>query len=603
VRVERADPRAVHQSITRNVISTGDISAPTKNVLQRWFLTERFEKQPEKALRALHDLGVQGYTGPDELFAAAELSFLHGERSGNRAYFLASAVYAYAFLFPEESDKLPDRFDPRLRVAADIYNRAITEGFASKDGSAVELRSGTYRLPFGQLAVTFDTDQLLWGQRRLTAFTSVAELKVYGFANRYRWPGIGAPLVSSTAPFDPERGFEDFVAPKLKVPVTAVLRIENPWQQLRASRVSTTLELYTITDAETITINGRKVPLEMEPTSALGYSLAKSGVSRRGLEGFLKGDLVTQELPRQLASISPYRPERIPVVFVHGTVSTPATWASMVNDLLNDPRIRERFHFWFFVYDTGNPIAYSAALLREALQDAVRELDPEGLDQCLNEMVVIGHSQGGLLTKMTAIDSGTRFWDAVSDRPLEELALRDETRKLLERALFVEPLPFVQRLIFISTPHRGSYVAGRRLSHLGARLVQLPASVVDSTGDLFAGYGDELAVKRVATSVDNMTPGHPFIVTLASIPVAPGVATHSIIPVRDDGPIESGDDGVVKYSAAHLDDADSELVLRSGHSCQSHPQAVEEVRRILLLHSAEQQRCPGNLDGRVRAPG
>ena len=41
-------------------------------------------------------------------------------------------------------------------------------------------------------------------------------------------------------------------------------------------------------------------------------------------------------------------------------------------------------------------------------------------------MVVIGHSQGGLLAKMTAIDSGTELWDTISQRPLDELILRDD---------------------------------------------------------------------------------------------------------------------------------------------------------------------------------
>jgi hypothetical protein len=87
-----------------------------------------------------------------------------------------------------------------------------------------------------------------------------------------------------------------------------------------------------------------------------------------------------------------------------------------------------------------------------------------------------------------------------------------------------------------------------------------------------------------------MTPGSPFITTIASIPVAPTVAAHSIIAVRGDGPVETGDDGVVKYSSAHIDEAASELVVRSGHSVQSNPRTVAEVRRILMLQW--QSACP-----------
>ena len=55
-----------------------------------------------------------------------------------------------------------------------------------------------------------------------------------------------------------------------------------------------------------------------------------------------------------LVSTTPYRPGLIPVVFVHGTASSPVRWAEMYNRLQADPEIRSRFQFWFFQYDSGN---------------------------------------------------------------------------------------------------------------------------------------------------------------------------------------------------------------------------------------------------------
>jgi hypothetical protein len=89
----------------------------------------------------------------------------------------------------------------------------------------------------------------------------------------------------------------------------------------------------------------------------------------------------------------------------------------------------------------------------------------------------------------------------------------------------------------------------------------------------------------VPTAVDNMSPGHPFIMGLQEIPVAPSITVNSIIAVEGDGPFEDGDDGVVKYSAAHIGPVESELVVKSGHSTQGNPHTIEEVRRILLLHA------------------
>jgi hypothetical protein len=269
----------------------------------------------------------------------------------------------------------------------------------------------------------------------------------------------------------------------------------------------------------------------------------------------------------------------------------------MLNDLHNDARIRERFQFWAFLYDTGNPIVYSAMLLRESLTEAVARFDPEGDDACLHQMVVIGHSQGGLLTKLTAVDSGNRFWENINRRPLDEVRLSEETRDLLRRALFVKPLPFVRRLVFIATPHRGSYRAGAFVQWLVARLTSLPTTITRSASEMLAVSPEsELRSKlrRMPTSIDNMTPGNPFIRSLSQMPIDPAVSAHSIIAVRGSGPYEDGNDGVVAYKSAHIDGVESELVVHSAHSTQSEPATIEEVRRILLLHSArarETSRC------------
>ncbi len=180
VGVARVDPRRVYRTLTSNVLSTGELSNPTRNVLYRRDLFERFEKNPQSAIRTLHAAVAEGRAGRDEIFALAELSFVHAGRSGKRRYFLASMVYAYAFLFPGGDHTPPDPLDPRLRLACDIYNRGITEGFAAADGKLVELRGGRFRLPFGTIDVAFDETQLRWADRRLVQLVAVADLEVKG---------------------------------------------------------------------------------------------------------------------------------------------------------------------------------------------------------------------------------------------------------------------------------------------------------------------------------------------------------------------------------------------------------------------------------------
>ena len=63
------------------------------------------------------------------------------------------------------------------------------------------------------------------------------------------------------------------------------------------------------------------------------------------------------------------------------------------------------------------------------------------------------------------------------------------------------------------------------------------------------------------------------------------IEVHSIVAVKGTGPTEQGNDGVVEYTSAHIDGVESELVVRSPHSCQGNPHTIKEVRRILRLHA------------------
>jgi pimeloyl-ACP methyl ester carboxylesterase len=590
VQIERADPRAVQRELTSNAISTGDISEPTQVVLHRQDLTEFFESDPEAAIASLHRTVTAGKPDPDALFALSELSFRHAEDTGKQAYYLAAAVYAFAFLFPDDPAQRPNGFDPRFRTASDLYNRGLTSGFASADRSRILLRSGRFELPFGTIDVTFDSATARWGNLSLVDFTPADELHIKGLQNRYRQRGIGAPLAADATEQVEEKGFQ--VAPEVKVPVTALLRIDVSRQNLAQGHLRGTIDVYPAFEPSTVGIRGQSVPLEVDTSAAFAYGLSDPKIWRSEFGGFLSGDYFNKNrFP--IDGLEPYRPGQIPVVFIHGTASSSGRWADLVNDLQSDPVIRDHFQFWWFSYSTGNPTPFSALRLRTAIEDAVHELDPQGKDPALRQIVLIGHSQGGLLAKMLVIDSGSRLWDALSNKPLDELSVSAQTRDLLRRAAFVTPVPEVRRVIFIATPQRGSFIAGAPIGQLFGRLVSLPEGVVTALEEAAGGNSDAIrALPNSAGfgSVWSMTPDNPALQALASIPVSPKVAAHSIIAVEGDGPVETGDDGVVSYQSAHIPEAKSELIVRSGHSVQSNPHTVAEVRRILLLHLAEA--CP-----------
>lgn len=591
--VRRASPEAVHRTLTDNVISTGALSNTTDIVLRRQDMIELYQFDPATALAVLRTRLQAGDLPDDDLYALAELSFHHAAHGGGTPYYLAAAVYAYAFLFPADVAAAPNPIDPRLNAAAELYDRGLTEAFRAADGRHVEITTGPHALPWGQIVIAFDAQQLVWGDRQLVDLLPAEDVEVVGFRNRYRQPGIGIPLAAATRPIGPVDPTAPLLVGKhVHVPVTLLLRIPEPRAQVRADQLTAQLELPPATSAMSTEIDGRVVPLAQEPTAALALALAAAQPWQTDIGRFLGNVLQVDVAGTSLGSREPHRQGRIPVVLVHGTASNFSVWANLINDLDTDPAIRERFEFWLFSYDSGQPILYSGMQLRRALTAAVRALQAEAPDRCLDDMVVIGHSQGGLLTKLTAIDSGDAFWRNISDEPIDQMRMPEATRALLKEAMFVEPLPFVTRVVFVATPQRGSYLAGPNLvRRLSQWMVSLPASLARTATGLFTtDAARKLRLQRLPTSIDNMSPGNPFIVTIAKIPVAPQVTAHSIVGITGEGPLEEQGDGVVKYSSAHIDGVESELVVRSGHSMQSQPEVIAEVQRILHEH-LEQNPC------------
>ncbi|OPX99766.1 MAG: hypothetical protein A4E58_00220 [Syntrophorhabdus sp. PtaB.Bin006] len=595
VGVRYLSQQEAYQKLTANVLSSDTLSAPTMQILNRSGLAAEFNGEPGRVIATIHN-GLPTVKEADRLFALAELSFLHASNSGDTAYFLSAALYAYAYLFPKDTAASPDPFDPRFRLAVELYNAGIAKGFRGNAGGDVVLIDGTYKTSFGDLAVTIDPKEFQWGSFRLVKFVDATELEVRGLRNWYRWPGMGAPLVASLERLP---GVEDpafaRIPPGIKVAVTAFLKPDHVEEGLKTGHIAAKMELKTTQAEPSMTVDNRKVPIEFGLSSALAYTLEGSQAYKMELKGLLSGNFrLFQETSRfkdNVFLMAPYRAGLIPLVLIHGTASSPARWAQLINELQNDRELWGRYQAWLFTYNTGNPILYSGGILTEGLRNTIKELDPEGKDPALQKMVVIGHSQGGLLTKLTAIESGTRFWENATSTPFDQVDISPETRDLLRRSMFYKPLPFVKRVVFVATPQRGSYVSGGWIGRLTGKLISLPGTLLSPLTEVLkqiSGQTSLATLKNIPKSTDNMAPESPFIKAISSMSVAPGVIAHSIIPVKNpDDPKEEWTDGVVKYKSAHIDGVASELIVHSGHSTQDEPQTIEEIRRILIENLKE----------------
>jgi pimeloyl-ACP methyl ester carboxylesterase len=294
--------------------------------------------------------------------------------------------------------------------------------------------------------------------------------------------------------------------------------------------------------------------------------------------------------PIGLSLLDPYARGKIPAVFVHGLGNTPDSWTRMIECLEADPTIRQHYQFWAFGFSTGEPILYSASLLRQTLADARERFDPERTDPAFDRMVLIGYSMGGILAKAMAQESQSTLWDEISTRSFATLHGPEEAREALRQSFFFKPVPEVSRVICIATPHRGSQVDQGALHWLCSRLNPPMERLRKFHESLVASNDPEFFHKsfqeKLQSSVDQLAWQHPRLLALLKLTVSPRVKFHSIIADVNDPPGAGGTDGVVPYASSHLEGASSERIVRGGHLCQANSLVIEESDRILKEHLA-----------------
>ena len=354
--VHYVDRSVAYHSLTGNVLSTERPSSFSARELVNLNLYQRFEEDPVGALAEMH-AGLAPTGDEDRIFALAELSFFYANNSGDRSYYLAAAVYAYAFLMPGQHGTPPSGIDPRLRWAADIYNQALTQAAKSHDGAYAIPMGGTFRLPFGELTVTFNEADLIWADYRMKDFIPAADVEVRGLRNRYRTPGIGAPLAASIEPVDGAASKQyHYIPVRLKIPVTAFLRLDDPRGALKSGKLKGELEFYTPDSARSIKVNGVEVPIEFETTSALALTLEGSPVWDSEIAGFRSGDFtIGKQRARESICFTRIVPDASRSCSCMERHRVRRDGRRLVNELENDPGFWEHYELWLFIYNTGNP--------------------------------------------------------------------------------------------------------------------------------------------------------------------------------------------------------------------------------------------------------
>jgi pimeloyl-ACP methyl ester carboxylesterase len=569
-------------------------SPRTEDTLTRYDLKGRFRSDPATALARLEQLARQ-QPDPDLVFALAELSWVEGRRLDRwrRAaaidHFIDTVAYAYDFLFdPELAD--PQRAsDPRFRLACDLYNGGLERLLraAQANGQILPDRKITLKVHGHEQVLPVILTDSPWTAADVDEIIIASDFEISGLPTRSYQYGLGVPLIGvHNAEHPGKEGPERFYPPEMTFPLTAFLvpnsRLRDPGAAVGPAR-DCRLELVDPVRHRNVPATAQ-IGVEADFSTPLAYMWSRTDLDRYRWTGLFRPG---SELGRaNLMLLRPYEPEKIPVVMVHGLVSSPLAWIPMLNELLRDPTIQQRYQFLLFMYPTGVPLPIAAALLRDSLLEAERTYSPGGRDPAFSQMVLLGHSMGGLLSHMMAVDSGERFWQLNTDRRFQDMLGPPRVLDELRHYLFFEHQGYVRRVVYLATPHRGSELSRGVVGRLGASLISEPDQVSDLLTQLIKDNPDtfERRFRRLPSSIETLEPDSPILKGLLQMPPGPGVAMHSIIGSLRPAGLDQTTDGVVPYRSAHLDAVESELVVRSDHSVQKSQDAIREVHRILLEH-------------------
>ena len=605
------DRLAISNPVSRYFSAPELPSERTQQLLRSYNLLERLQTHPGDVIAWLQEL-VTRNPRMDEVHALAEVSKLQADwhqqngnyRQANKLY-AGAVLHSHKFLFDSELNLQRNAYDPQFRHICDIYNGSL-ESIMRELCKSGQLVNGASIMigdeDLGMLAKVHFEGR--WEEQSFERFELVSDYKTEGLANQYHTYGLGVPLIAVVQSQTSTSPAQKYYPPSLTLPMTAFCEIQPQSNFVNASgkiQHTAVIRMFDPLERKTIQHLNRTIPLESDITTPLAYHLKDPLLNQSVLATATLLNAKLADKIHGMYMLEPFDPNKIPVVMVHGLWSSPVTWTQMFNDLRAIPEIQSNYQFWFYSYATGKPFMVSAEQMREDLANIRRDFDPQGTSQALNQMVLVGHSMGGLLSRMQVIDSGNEFWNLVGQGSIDDLQGNQQAISRLRKTLFFEANSAIKRIVTIATPHHGSEFASATARWLSQKIISLPELATDEVLMLAKENPNVLVRPQIltGTSIDSLAPTAPSFIALEHITPQPTTRFNTIagklekkrfLPFGESS-ADDGGDGVVSCSSAQCKYAESNVFVPEEHSSiHFHPQCILEVRRILLAHLVQQHR-------------
>lgn len=516
-----------------------------------------------------------------------------------------SIRYSYAYLFTTSRQPQDRIFDNRQVQIRDFYNQALNQLV-----NVYSIRYPSQTIPptihIGKSIYTIDVDSYpRLKDRELEKFTSSYNMNFSGLRTINRRDGFGSDFVAVLSPIkhhnpkeskyilDPlNHKYPDGINPNihkaryLASTLIAQPRKENANLKEILHEPNFVIKIYDPYNTENITLAGKNYSLAANFSAPFGLWLAENNLGASAYLTLIDSDqsLITPHL----YMLEPYNPDKKIIVLIHGLASSPEAWVAVTNDIMGDSSLRDHYQVWQIFYSTNMPILESRFQIFALLKQAFNSLNNQ--DKAAQNAVLIGHSMGGIISRLLVSDAD------ISREALPMMSSYQQARMrkhpVIGERLKMEPITNFDRVIFLAAPHRGTNYADRWFTLTARKIIRLPTAFLTTLADKLTSEDADLK-DFISTLNNNALQNGPsdlsnkseFMKLTADITPKQGLIFHSIMGnnTKSDNP-EVITDGIVPFKSAHLDGAESEKIVKGGHSIQLKPETILELRNILHQH-------------------
>lgn len=589
-----------------SILTSQHLSSATANII---YLTNFNQKkclaefdQCLKAVDGIHSHDKDAYHAAlSELYLAKALELesqcqlTKASQCSNQElrYLDQSLRHSYHYLFASKNTPSHRAFDYRQNQVRIFYNVALSRLLSryselhpqSYIPDSISIAGHQYKIDTSQFPHLKD--------HRIAKLKSSYNMNFSGFHTVNRTDGLGAEFVIEFAEqyknngfiLDPVSFYQNSLSPNIHapkvLPLSALMVPEDERIAYDTQNTNFKIRLIDPYLYHQIEVNQADYTLTANYSAPFGYWLAQNHLGKAGYWTLLNKE--NDLLMPHLYMLEPYNPNKKVIVFIHGLASSPEAWVSLTNDIMGDQELRDHYQVWQIFYSTNMPIFESRYQIYTLLTQAFQNIEIN--NPPVQHAVLIGHSMGGVISRLLVSNQDISN-AAIAKMSKSQSAMLNKHPVIRERFIF-KAIPNFSRAIFIAAPHRGTNYADRWFTRLARNIIKIPNEFFENV------QSDSLLDKTktvrhrglIENGASNLSENSDFMLLTQNVMPAQSVKYHSIMGNVTHSELPSFmNDGIVPYRSSHLEGASSEKIIRGDHYVQMTTSAINEMRRILLLH-------------------